>query len=257
MGALVKSTAKKKQGAAAQEAFDFSVMVCYAVKALQAHLDGVDAGTEALLSPYHYVGDKESITNLRAYAAKFESNLSAHLLLSVFSFFEAYVNAVVEELIEFHGGIETMVVRAEKRDRKFISGITKEMSIQRYKLREKKDANRKDRYRKFTRMLEQQGFRFPTETLSSYGVRKFGEDFSRLKAFAIPDFLTKALHVPLDAEDVKYFHKVRTIRNNIAHGDASSVTLKDIGVINDFFRSWALLIDEHLLTNYFINEDYS
>lgn len=150
-----------------------------------------------------------------------------------------------------------MIRTAEKRDKRFIAKITKEMSTQRYKLREKRLPARKERYRKFTRLLEAEGFRFPTETLSSYGVRKFAEDFSKLKAYAIPDFLIHALHVPLEAADVEYFHEIRTLRNTIAHGDAENLSLAQISKINDLFRNWTSLIEDHLLTNYFIIEDYS
>lgn len=206
---------------------------------------------------FYYAANQNSVSDLKRHVAKFEASLSAYMLLSVFSFFEAFVKAIIDELIEFHGGIETMIRRAERRDKRFIAKITKEMSIQRYKLREKKKLGRGDRYRKYTRTLEGQGFRFPTETFSSYGVRKFAEDISRLKAHAIPDFLIHALHVPLDPSDVRYFHRIRKIRNDIAHGNTVALDLGEISKVNDLFRRWTLLTEEHLLTNYFIIEDYS
>ncbi len=256
MGAITKTKAQQGHAKAVQDAFNFSVLTCYAIETLRMHLDNVEAGTATLVNPYYY-SRQNTVSDLKKQVSEFETNLASSTLLSVFSFFEAYVKAIVDEFIEFQGGIDSMIVRAESRDEMFISNITDEMSIQRYKLRTRKKHGHEERYRKFTKLLQEQGYRFPTESFSSYGIRRLDDDLSRLKAYAIPDFLIAAFHVPLDPKDVKYYHKVREMRNQIAHGHSVKVSLKELSKINDLFRRWSLLINEHLLANYFIIEDYS
>jgi hypothetical protein len=67
------------------------------------------------------------------------------------------------------------------------------MSIQRYKLRTKKLHGHEERYKKFTKLLQQQGYRFPTETFSSYGIKRLEDDLSRIKAYSIPDSVDENL----------------------------------------------------------------
>ena len=256
MGSIVKTKSQQMHAKAVQDAFDFSVLTCYAIETLRIHLDKVEEGKETLVKPYYY-SRQNTVPNLKKQVGEFEETLASYMLLSVFSFFETFVKAIVEEFIDFQGGIDSMVARAEKRDKMFILNITKEMSIQRYKLRTKKQYGHEERYKKFTKLLQQQGYRFPTETFSSYGIKRLEDDLSRIKAYSIPDFLINAFHIPLDPKDVKYYHKIRELRNQVAHGKSIKVNLKEISKINDLFRRWTLLINEHMLANHFIIEDYS
>lgn len=255
-GFHIKTRAQRRHSDAVQNAFNFSVMTCYAVETLRAHLDNVEAGKDTLVKPYYY-SRNNSTSDLKKQVRDFETNLASNMLLNVFSFFEDFVSAIVDEFIEFQGGVDIMIARAENRDKTFISNITDEMSSERQKLRFSKKHTDVLRYKKYSKVLKEKGYRFPTETFSSYGIRGLADDLSKLKAHAIPKFLMQAFHVPLDSKDIRYYQEIRELRNQIAHGKIVNVNLKKVSRINDFFHRWTLLINEHLVVNYFIIEDYS
>jgi hypothetical protein len=252
-----KTKAKQMHVEATQKAFNFSVMTCYAVETLRVHLDNVEAGKDILIQPYYY-SRNNTPSDLRKQVNNFETNLASNMLLSVFSFFEDFVTAIVSELIEFQGGENAIIIRAEDRDKKFVSNISSDMEFNRRKLRTiKHDSRHKEQYKKYSKLLKEEGYRFPTETFSSYGIRGLMDDLTRLKANALPKFLMQAFHIPLDPKDIKFYHEVRELRNQIAHGKIANVNLKKVSLVNDLFHRWTSLIDEHLLVNYFIAEDYS
>ena len=156
MAIPAKTRAKQMHVDATQKAFNFSVMTCYAVETLRSHLDNVEAGKDTLVKPYYYRRNNPA-SDLRKQIDDFETNLASNMLLSVFSFFEDFVNAIVNEFIEFQGGEDAMIARAENRDKIFISNITAEISIERRKLRTTKQHGHEERYKKYSRLLKEKG----------------------------------------------------------------------------------------------------
>ena len=251
-----KSKAHDNHKLAVQRAFDFAVTMCYAVPRLSAHLDDVEAGTVALQVP-HYFAPQNTSGFLRHNIVTFEERLSSYMLLSLFSFFEAFVTEIIQEMIEFHGGPAKLLALAMKRDRA-LSAVTQSPVIQTAKAKLTKNVKGKhETYQKYSKVLREAGYRFPSERFSSYGVRMLIEKHGNLKAHGIPDLLEHGLAVPLTPAEKKQYHEIREKRNKVAHGAAEKLDLAYIRSVNDFFRDLSFRINTHLLEHFFIVEEHA
>jgi len=88
-----------------QAVLDFSILVCNAIPLLKMTIKNVEKGKEHtnLAKPDYFKG-KPNQEKLKCHAQEYKENLSKYVLLSNFSFFEAYVIDAVNEIFEFHGG---------------------------------------------------------------------------------------------------------------------------------------------------------
>jgi hypothetical protein len=251
-----KTKAHEQHKKQVQQLFDFAVTVCYAIPALQTHLAAVASGTTSLVAP-HYFAPQNTAAFLAQNVAVFETRLSSHLYLSLFSFFESFVNEVVEEMLAFHGGAKEFIAIAQRREKARVTTVHSQ-SIQNSvgKLRSHKKG-KEQKYAKFSALLESQGYRFPSERMSSYGVRMLVEQHKNLKAHAIPDLLEHGLLLPLAVSEKRQYDQIRTKRNAIAHGNSPTLGLADVRHANDFFRDMTFRINSHLLEHFFVVERYA
>jgi hypothetical protein len=241
-----------------EQLVDFAVLVSYAVPGLVNELKGPAPGSGAeRRSDFYHQSNTFNPTELVATASTYEQQLASYLLLSNFSFFEAFVVGAVEELIEFHGGADTFRNRGAKRLHERLTIDHKPLRGTILKLREPEKANARDRYRTASQKLATKNFRFPGELLASYGIRSLIEDIDKLKAFQIPDLLRSAFGVPLSDEDSREFHRVRDKRNKVAHGNAGAVNMRKVTEMSLFLRELAVMTAEHLSAHFFVIERFA
>lgn len=251
-----KTKAHERHKLAVQQAFDFAVTMCYAVPHLTAHINAVEAGKAKLQAP-QYFAPQNTTQYLRTNISKFEERLSSYMLLSLFSFFESFVKDIVEELFYFHGGPENLLALATKCDQ-VLSAAAQSAAIKTAKAKLKKNVKGKhQKYLKYSKLLRDAGYRFPSERLSSYGVRMLIERHKNLKAHAIPDLLEHGFSVPLTAAEKAKYDQIRDKRNKVAHGHPEQIDLAYIRMVNDFFRDLTFRINSHLLENFFVLEEYA
>jgi len=251
-----KLKAHEKHKQQVQAAFDFAVTMCYSVPHLAAHVALVEKGTAVLQKPIYFAA-QNTPDYLNDGIKNFEPRLSAYIYLSLFSFFEAFINDAVEEIIAFHGGRAAMISMAEKRDAALSSIATDPDVVKSIQKLRKEKSGKEQKYRKYSAILSAKGFRFPTERLSAYGVRMLIDRLGNLKAFAILDFLAHGLALPITAAEKQTYERIRNIRNKIAHGVSVSLTLDDVRKVNDFFRDMTFRVNSHIIDNFLVIEKYA
>lgn len=241
-----------------QAVLDFSVLISNSVPLLKMTMKNIDKGVEgAQLAKQDYFKGAQSQDQLTSYAAEYKANLSKYVLLSNFSFFEAYIIDAIKEMFEFHGGVEQLIKDARRRCQKHINPIDKDIVDNRKKLQDSYKNKNKEKYQKYTRSLQVVNFKFPSELLSAYGVQKLSENLNNLKSVGIPDLLVDGLHFSLTDIEKKEFDKIRNIRNSIAHGNKETFDMPSAIKYNSFLRELSVRIDQHLVKNYFVIERFS
>jgi len=248
---------------------NFAVLVCSSVPALKKSIKGLEenvANYERLPTADYFKGTKVSL--LKEYVKYYKLNLSKHLILSAFSFYEAYKKSAIEELIEFHGGKENFLLLTERKAKATLDIDNDDIKKSRKKLNEYPKKGKNQKYSKHVKILEKRhDFRFPGELFASYGIKYFIEftQGGNFTASAIPDVLEYAFHFDLmgkvnvhsDLKDKTLRETVeylRTLRNQIAHGDNVSIGFEKCMDLIRFFRKLTSTFDKHLVANYFILE---
>lgn len=248
-----------------QDTFEFSVLVCNAVPTLKRTLTLHDKGiVTSLVKPDHY-GAAESPDNkqqervkkqLREKSVGYKTKLSKYILISNFSFFESYVSNVIEELIEFHGGKDAFVTKANNRTRQQIMRDDNGIQSATRKLRLGDKPTDYQRYREASKKLKSIGYRFPTDLFTGYGIKMLLSKLANMSANDIPAILVDGFHLDLDDSEILEFHNVRDARNKVAHGESVEFSIGQVTKMSKQLRSIALKLDQHLLRYYFITEDY-
>lgn len=238
----------------AEEMWDFVVTVCFAVPSLKEQIRLVRTGVVGISLPPPDYFKGQSIQQIRV--ADYKSKLSRYIVLSSFSFFEAYIIDAIREMIEFHGGTEEFINRAQQKIEESIGSIDGSTQEHKRKLQEPEKPGKELKYLKHSKHLVEAGYKFPSELLSSYGIRSLAERLDNLRSADIPILLSQGLNCEINAER---FHQIRDIRNKLAHGRANEVrlTLKKAIKLNDDLRKFAVKIDKHLTQHFFVLEKYA
>lgn len=242
-----------------QEILDFAILIMNAVPLLKMTIKKIEKGVDgiALAKPDfpNQVGpDKEQ---LKSYAQKYKGDLSKYILLSNFSYFEAYVIDAIEEIFKFHGGFDDMLTASQLKCQIFLNSNDTIIKQNKRKLQDHYDGRKKLKYTKYISELKKVNYKFPSELLSSYGIIKLREELKNLKSVGIPDILTKGLHMNISDDDIKEFHRIRDIRNSIAHGQNKGFNIPLAMKCNAFLRNLSVRIDKHIVENFFVIEKYS
>lgn len=238
-----------------QATFDFVVVTCYAVPALKRQISLLEKGViSSLPTPDHYPTTAHSIDQLKDDVKGYKPQLASSALLSVFSYFEAFVVGAIKEMLDFHGGPDAIQRRAEQRDTVFIRNFDVNLIKMGQRLRGVFDRRKLGSYRKARTALIEAGYRFPSELLSSYGIRMLSQKLGNLRAADIPDLLVHGLHMELDRQTIEQFHNIRDVRNKIAHGESVTLTLSQLSSHNELLRDLASQIDAHLAMYFMIHE---
>jgi hypothetical protein len=241
-----------------QGLFDFSVSVCYAMPVFKKHIKELqkDGATTPFPRPDFFY-DNSSLEHLRKRTHNYKAKLASYILISSFSFFENYLISALNELIDFHGGSEKFIDLAETRASKFIQSISDETRKHKRKLQEPIKLKNAKKYEKHAKILVNSGYRFPTELLSSYGIRMLIQKTKKMKARDIPEFLQNGLHMNMSEEKVTKFMEFKDRRNKIAHGEKVTLSMRQVMGIHKFLHELAISIDKHLIEHFFVIEKYT
>ncbi|WP_421197474.1 HEPN domain-containing protein [Aeromonas enteropelogenes] len=246
-----------------QETFEFSILICHAVPTLKRNIRLFEKGIiDELTAPDHY-GAREapddaqrerSKEQLKEISVGYKAKLSKYILISNFSFFEAYVLDVIKEMLTFHGGIDEFIKKAKARG--YQNAINDEVEETRKKIRIPSRSKNPQRYFEATRELESIKYRFPNDMFGSYGAQMFMQKLSNMKSADIPSVLKDGLHMVIPDDVVDSYHNTRDIRNKIAHGESVELSIKQVTEMSKLLKSIALQLDQHLLRYFFISENY-
>jgi hypothetical protein len=240
----------------AQSVFDFAIVVSYAVPALKYSLRQTPEDSPIPFSPEHFDSRPIATAKVRENAKEYKKLLSRYVLLSAFSFFEAYFHDLLKEVIEFHGrdGLRGQVGLAHN------LALTQPEDVKaKRKLQEYPKMSETTKHKKYGRQLAEKGFRFPSTLLGSYGLEKLIElaDAEYIPASRIPELVQSIFQLPLDpVTEVEPFSTYREQRNRIAHGraDMKSLHLGKAVEANNFLRNLALKIDKHVVEHFLLIE---
>lgn len=188
----------------------------------------------------------------------FENNLSKYILLSSFSFFESYIQNIVKEAIDFHGGEK----KIDEVIRRNITNYSVTINQRAKKLQEPFDKGRLSKYKNITEELDKSNFVFPAQIFALQGIKRLSiiTKENGFKASRIPELLNDLLF------DVSKLWKngksiennldeIRDLRNDIAHGKQSktlNLRLKDVLTYNNFLKKVAIEIDDYFIKNLFV-----
>ncbi len=244
-------TRYKTQGEAM---FNFVVVACYSVPNLKSQIEAIKTGTTGipLVSPDYFKGSSDTLDALLLRSTDYTKALASYVLLSSFSYFEAYVSDAISEMIQFHGGVEKL----EKRARTFITSTPSDILEHKRKLQEPIKPAKVQKYRKHTKALVNIGYQFPSDLLSSYGARVLERKLDNLKAFEIPDLLKEGLHMNLSKATNTQFTEIRNMRNTVAHGNPVVLELRTAMQASKDLHALAAQVDKHLIEHFFVVEEY-
>ena len=237
--------------------FDFTATVCFAVPSLKEQIRVIKKGiATSLPTPDYFYGSNIQLENVQKRAVNYKLKLARYLLLSSFSFFEAYVKDGILEMVEFHGGSDQFIKTAERRALSFVEISDENIHDFKRKLQEPEKLSKSLKYKKFSKNLTATDYKFPSELLASYGVRLLIQKVNNLKSVDIPVLLEHGLHLKIDS---KRFNQIRDARNKIAHGKTNEINIsfQDAMEMNQDLRNFAIEIDKHLIDNFFVIEKYA
>jgi hypothetical protein len=238
------------------EFLDFAVLVCTAVPTLTKRLETERSSASASVDYFRKVNSAEE---LLAYSSRYQDELSRLSIITLFSFFEAYVVALLGEIIKFHGGKEEFIATADRRSRKFMVAPKGDIVASKRKLQEPAKKHLKPKYEKYSKKLADGGYRFPSELLASLGARILAKRASPrgLKAYEIPEMLRDMLNFPLSAAQLANLESIRQMRNGIAHGASQKVTLHEVMSTEAELRKLAARVDSHSIEHFFVLERFA
>ena len=238
-----------------QSSIDFSVLCCHAVPALNAYIKAVENGVaKKLPDADHFKGDP-NFEQLREYIPEYRRNLGKLMFINSFSYFEAYFKSLISEVLNFHGGKDAFVDRAQKRQHQhLVFAENKETRTAANKLREYAKPSHRLKYVKYTKEIEHTDFRFPSELFAAFGIVELGTNYSDLKASQIPHVAKLCFGVELTESEISTFSSYRDLRNNVAHGKTLSIEFNEANSANKFLRALALKIDRHVVKHFLVVE---
>ncbi len=240
-----------------QQHLDFAVLVCTAVPALKPELG--DLTTPLKHVPDHFKAKPDSKAQLVRFAAGYQSELARTNLITIFSYFESYVRGALQEIIAFHGGDETFRNLAKHRAGVFLQAPPAAVQASKRKLQEPARVTKKDKYVTHSKALDNAGFRFPTELLAYFGAVNLiakSKDKVGMRAWEIPDVLQNGLLYSLSISERKLFDDCRKLRNDIAHGKAPKVALKDSLNFASALHGLGAKVDRHLVEHFFVLQSF-
>lgn len=253
-----------------QQILDFAILVCYSVPGLKKLIKAKENSIKGFAN-FHksdYFKENVDIERLKSVSRNYKPNLSKYILISAFSFFEAYFKNLISELIEFHGGEEEFLSQSIKRRKNAFANNDPEFLKHKSKLQTTYKKKNWQRYEKYQNQLDEvNGFRYGCELLATYGIKKLIETIKgqNFKSVIIPEILEIAFGLPLHdkinqhsdllEKDLKEtFHIIRDWRNSIGHGSANDIGIEKVMDMIRFLRFFSLKIDRHLIDHFFVIE---
>jgi len=240
-----------------QESLDYAYLTCHAVPALNAYIKAVEKGSaQKIPNPDHF-GQPGDHSRLKQIKESYKDSLGRFMLISTFSHFEAYVQDVVSEIFDFHGGLASLHSLAKRRSRVETRSDRLAKFPEIKPLSESRKSGKQEKYRKSINQLESKGFAFPSQMASAYGFQKLAEAISKsgFRASRICEIVFDGLGMPHDVEIEDNISRIRGVRNDIAHGRRREYHLSKSIDDMKLMRKYALLIDQHIIDYFLLIED--
>ncbi len=239
------------------------VLFSHAVPVLTRVLGSPEASALVSLKPAdNFPHDTASGSKLLNWAAGYGQDLAHTIILSVFSYFEAYVRGALQEVVDFQGGPQAFVDLAERRVTRHWKSAPSEVAEAKRKMQTPDDKAKVGKLRKYTDVLVDAGFAFPPDLLSVYGARQLAKKLDRkgrnaLRAWEIPDLLSNALLLKVSATERSMYDGLRDLRNDIAHGSVPALSVHTAIKKTTALRTWAARIDQHIGNHFLVLAKYS
>ena len=236
-----------------QAHLNFAVLVCHAVPALRADL-ALSAPTVSHL-PDHFKAGRNPKAEVAGYVVGYQDELARSTLITVFSYFEAYISDALREIVDFHGGKKEFKSRSLKRATKFIAAAHPDVQNHKRKLQDNPTPTKLQKYQKHARILDGKGFRFPTDLLAHFGAAQLLPklDAKRgMRAFEVPMMIEECLLFPIAEDDRQDFEAVRSLRNKIGHGRPPPISLKQSLHYASKLHTLAANVDRHIVEHFMV-----
>ena len=246
----------------AERLANFVALVSHAVPVLRQVINAAPGSATVVLKPAdNFPHDRSTTTMLLSWAAGYDQELARLIVLATFSYFEAYVRAL-REVFALQGGADQFLEHATKRATRHWATVSPVVESAKHRLQKPDDKSKIDRAKKFTKVLERERYRFPSDILGVYGARQLllrvqSDARQEVKASGIPDLLQDALLMKIGASQRRMYDELRLLRNQIAHGAIPTVTIPDAIKRTTALRKFAVRIDEHVVAHFLVLEKYA
>jgi hypothetical protein len=235
-----------------QAHLNFVVLACHSVPYLKTQLQ---APAATLPKPDYFKGQGNTIQAILGFINNYQEELARSTLITVFSYFEAYLKSVLQELIKFHGGQVQFRKNAKDRAGRFFGSAPTMIEKNKRKLQDAPHPNKLAKYEKYGQLLDEAGFRFPTDLLSHFGVTQLvlkADEKRGFKAHEIPSILEDALLYPLTVKEREMVERIRLERNKVAHGSATPLTLAQSLRDASSLHTLAAAVDDHVARHFLL-----
>lgn len=183
------------------------------------------------------------IENLRACTVDYKEKLSTYLYFSNFSYFESFLIDIAEEAISS--------THASNIEKHFTDTITTDLVKARTKLNKEEDLRKLDTYKKYSKILDDEGYLTPDEILAASMKEYIIEKLKNLYTKDVFDFLKKILGYQISPSDMIEFGSIRQNRNEIAHGKHTfTPNLADVISTNKFYKRISKDINNHVMLHF-------
>lgn len=259
----LQTNAYKSFKAEAERLTNLVVLFSHSVPVLARVLgDSAAAGVVPIKPADNFPHDRADGPLLLQWAKDYDQDLARLIVLSVFSYFEAYIRGALIEMYELQGGQNSFIKIAERRAARHWALPTGSVAEAKRRLQARDHKGKTDRFKKFSKILDEAGFAFPPDLLSVYGAQQLAEKLglkskSSFRAYEIPDLLSYAILCPPTAAERKMFEDIRGLRNKVAHGTTPVITVHAAIKKSTALRKWAARVDAHLGEHFLVLAKYS
>jgi hypothetical protein len=236
-----------------QAHINFVVLVCHAVPALRADLALPTASLSNL--PDHFNASRNPKAEVATYVIAYQEELARSTLITVFSYFESYIKDALGEIVEFHGGKDEFKKLAMRRTSKFINSARPDIKLNKRKLQDNPVPSKLAKYQKYGKLLEDRGFKFPTELFAHFGVSQLLPKLDEkrgMQAWEIPSLLEECLLFPISTTERDHFETIRSLRNKIGHGRGPTVVLQKSLHYASILHTLAAKVDRHITEHFLV-----
>lgn len=246
---LVHSQAYLRLKSQSQESFNFIVLVCNAVPALNAYMKAVEHNSAPKIPDADYFSGHQSHSALRAYKEQYKRTLGRFVLITAFSYFESYIIDLLKEIVLFHG-FDNVAQDIKSRIDKIVPDS--QLSAHRKKIQKYFNQNKRESYESPLKVLSEADYPLPSDIFTFQGLKQIANCAVDAKARDIPDILESYLFFKFEQSRRERYHLIRDKRNEIAHGRVSEIDFKEAIEINNYLRDLALDIDMHTIEHFMI-----
>jgi len=160
--------------------------------------------------------DKSTGSALLGFAAGYGQQLAHLIVLSVFSYFEAYIRGALSEIYDLQGGEAAFLAMAQKRVTRHWKSTQPDIIAAKRRLQTREKKGKIEKYRKYGRFLDARNFAFPPDLFSAYGAQQLARKLdvksgSALRAYEIPELLSEALLFDVTKADRSAYEDVRRL----------------------------------------------